>query len=70
MVLDGQVLDADLVMSTIDEWLATAASDPTTAWRKRQNTWEIEPWLELLPFTTRPEAVLYRVHLGAKVRVP
>lgn len=58
MVLDGQIIDADLVMQAIDEWLATAAVDETTAWHKRQNTWEIEPWLELLPFTTRPEAVL------------
>lgn len=57
MVLEGLVLEADLVMRAIDEWLAEA-SDPKRAWDKRQNTWEIEPWLELLPFTTRPEAVL------------
>ena len=57
MVLDGQVVDAGLVMRAIDEWLADA-NDPKHAWHKRQNTWEIEPWLELLPFTTRPEAVL------------
>ena len=57
MVLDGQVIDADLIMSAIDGWLADA-NDPTRSWHKRQNTWEIEPWLELLPFTRRPEAVL------------
>jgi hypothetical protein len=57
MVLDGQVIDADLVMRAIDEWLAEA-NDSDQAWHKRQNTWEIEPWLELLPFTTRPETVL------------
>jgi hypothetical protein len=57
MVLDGQVIDADLIMSAIDGWLAEA-NDPTRSWHKRQNTWEIEPWLELLPFTTRPETVL------------
>jgi hypothetical protein len=57
VVLDGQVIDTDLVMRAIDEWLAEA-NDPTNAWHKRQNTWEIEPWLELLPFSTRPEAVL------------
>jgi hypothetical protein len=39
----------------VDEWLAEAPKD---AWHKKQNTWEIEPWLELLPFTTRPEAVI------------
>jgi hypothetical protein len=57
MVLDGQIIDAGLELGAIDEWLADA-NDPTRAWHKRQNTWEIEPWLELLPFTTRPEAVL------------
>jgi hypothetical protein len=57
MVLDGQVIDADLVMRAIDGWLAEA-NESNQAWHKRQNTWEIEPWLELLPFTTRPENVL------------
>ena len=55
MVLDGQVLDVDIVMQAVDDWLQEA---PKNAWQKRQNTWEIEPWLELLPFTTRPEAVI------------
>jgi hypothetical protein len=58
MVMDGQVIDMDLVMRAIDEWIAEAGDDPNKAWHKRQNTWEIEPWLELLPFTTQPEAVL------------
>jgi hypothetical protein len=57
IVLDGQVIDADIIVRAIDEWLVEA-DDPKHAWHKRQNTWEIEPWLELLPFTTRPEAVL------------
>jgi hypothetical protein len=55
IALDGQVLDVDVVMQGADEWLEEAPKD---AWHKRQNTWEIEPWLELLPFTTRPEAVI------------
>lgn len=54
-VLDGRVLDVALVTQAVDEWLEEAAKD---AWQKRQNMWEIEPWLELLPFTTRPEAVI------------
>ncbi len=57
MVLDGQIIDVDFVMQAIDDWLLDAGDDPIKAWHKRQNTWEIEPWLELLPFTTRPEAV-------------
>jgi hypothetical protein len=53
IALDGQILDVDLVMQAVNEWLAA-----TDEWHKRQNTWEIENWLELLPFATRPEAVL------------
>ena len=56
-VLDDQVLDAALVMQAVDEWLAEASRNEQTAWHKRQNTWEIEPWLELLPFTTQPETL-------------
>src|SRR5580692_2828678 len=55
IVLDGQVLDVNVVMQAVDEWLQEAPKD---AWQKRQNTWEIEPWLELLPFSTRPDAVI------------
>jgi hypothetical protein len=55
IALDGQVLDVDVVLQGGDEWLEEAAKD---AWHKGQNTWDIEPWLELLPFTTRPEAVI------------
>jgi hypothetical protein len=55
IALDGQVLDVDVVMQGVDEWLREGPAD---AWHKKQNTWEIEPWLELLPFTTRPEAVI------------
>jgi hypothetical protein len=55
IALEGQAIDVDVVMQGVDEWLAEA---PKNAWHKKQNTWEIEPWLELLPFTTRPESVV------------
>jgi hypothetical protein len=55
IAMNGQVLDASMVMQAIDEWLEEAARD---SWHKRQNTWEIEPWLELLPYTSRPDAVI------------
>ncbi len=57
-ISDGRVPDAENVMQTIDDWLTEAYQDERTAWHKRQDTLEIEPWLELLPFTTCPEAVL------------
>jgi hypothetical protein len=58
MALDGMVLDASLVMQAIDDWLQDASRDERTAWHKRQHTWEIEPWLELLPFTDRPRSII------------
>ena len=58
MAMDGQVLDARLVMQAIDDWIADAGTAPNKAWHKRQNTWEIEPWLELLPYTDNPDSVI------------
>jgi hypothetical protein len=58
VAMDGQVLDARLVMQAIDDWIADAGTDTNKAWHKRQNTWEIEPWLELLPYTDNPDSVI------------
>jgi hypothetical protein len=58
VAMDGQVLDARLVMQAIDDWIADAGTDTNKVWHKRQNTWEIEPWLELLPYTDSPDSVI------------
>lgn len=58
VAMAGQVLDARLVMQAIDDWIADAGTDQNKAWHKRQNTWEIEPWLELLPYTDNPDSVI------------
>jgi hypothetical protein len=55
IALDGQILDAKIVLQAIDEWLTEAQ---TNEWHSKQETWAIEPWLGLLPFTNHPEAVL------------
>ncbi|PDT33907.1 hypothetical protein CO671_23100 [Rhizobium sp. M10] len=55
MALDGQVLDASLLLQGIAAWREKAERD---AWQSRQNTWAIEPWLELLPFSERPELIV------------
>ncbi|WP_416193572.1 NACHT domain-containing protein [Nitrobacter sp. TKz-YC01] len=65
VAMDGQVLDAHLVMRAIDDWIADAGTDQSKAWHKRQNGWEIEPWLELLPYTDNPNLVIEGL---AKVR--
>jgi hypothetical protein len=58
MAMDGQALDARHVMQAIDDWIADAGTDPNKTWQKRQITWEIEPWLELLPYTDNPDSVI------------
>lgn len=58
VAMDGQVLDKRVVMQAIDDWLVEASANSETAWQKRQNSWEIEPWLELLPYTTNPDSVI------------
>ena len=58
VAMDGMVLDARLVMQAIEAWIADAEVDEKKAWHKRQDTWEIEPWLELLPYTNKPESVI------------
>ena len=55
IALDGQILDVNLVMQGVDDWRREDSGDP---WHKRQNTWEIEPWLELLPYTNHPGSVI------------
>jgi hypothetical protein len=54
ITMSGRIIDAKLIEQAIDEWLIEAEKN---AWHSRQNTWEIEPWLELLPFSSRPAAI-------------
>jgi len=55
LALDGQVLERDAVVRGVDEWLQEAQNNP---WHNRQSTWEIESWLELLPYTNQPDALI------------
>ena len=57
IALDGQVLDVAPIMGWIEDWIAESQSSHS-AWHRKQNTWEIEPWLELLAFTTDPASVI------------
>ncbi len=54
ITLDGQVPDVNVIMQGVDQWLQ---DDSGGAWHKRQNTWEIESWLELLPYTNQPSVI-------------
>lgn len=55
LVLDGEVISAELPLQAIREWLADSQEK---AWMRREGLWEVERWLQLLPFSDRPAAVI------------
>jgi len=55
LVLDGEVISAELPLQAIREWLADAQEK---TWMRREGLWEVEAWLQLLPFSERPAAVI------------
>jgi hypothetical protein len=60
LILAGEVISADLVLQGVREWLDEAREKP---WKYREGLWEIQGWLELLPFTERPVATIEGVDL-------
>jgi hypothetical protein len=54
------VISADLVLQGVREWLDEAREK---TWMYREGLWEIQGWLELLPFTDRPTATIEGVEL-------
>jgi len=55
MILDGEIISANLVMQGVRAWIDEANQKQ---WMIRESFWEVEGWLELLPFTDRPAAVV------------
>ena len=55
MALDGVVLKSAILLEAIRFWLEDS---PEATWHKRQHTWEIEPWLELLPYSDEPDQLI------------
>jgi hypothetical protein len=53
LILDGEIISADVVLEGVHAWLADAREH---TWRFHEGLWEVEGWLELLPFTDRPAA--------------
>ena len=60
LVLDGMLIDANMILSGIQEYLDEAR---TKTWMLTESRWELEAWLELMPFTDRPAATLDAVAL-------
>jgi hypothetical protein len=68
LVNAGELIEAQLILESIDALLEDAKTKP---WLLEENQGEIDRWLLLLPFTSRPEAtleVLARLH--AHIRLP
>jgi hypothetical protein len=55
LVLAGELVSADMIVAGIDELFERAKKEP---WRLGPNTSELDTWLELVPFSDRPEAIL------------
>jgi hypothetical protein len=60
LVLDGEVISAELPLEAIREWLADARQK---TWMHREGLWEVKEWLQLLPFSDRPAATIEGVDL-------
>jgi NACHT conflict system protein len=62
LILDGEVVSADLVLRGVREWLDEAQSK---SWMYREGLWEVEGLLQLLPFTDQPAAMIEGVEIVA-----
>ena len=60
LVLAGEIVRADMVLDGIKALLEEAK---TNRWRLDESRGELEGWLELLPFSDRPEATLDALEL-------
>ncbi len=64
----GEAIEAQLIVESIDALLEDAKTKP---WLLEQNQGEIDSWLLLLPFTSRPEATLeVLARLQPHIRLP
>jgi hypothetical protein len=64
LVLDGETIAADLVLEGIKAWFDDAA---VNTWRYEQGIWELVAWLELMPFSDRPEKIVGAIEAVSKV---
>jgi hypothetical protein len=61
LVLDGEIISADLVLEGVRAWIDEA---DTNTWMSEHGVWELEGWLELLPFSDRPAATIEGLQLA------
>jgi hypothetical protein len=57
LVLSGEIVSADMLLKGLRGLLEQAESERRLLW-DHSNWWEVEGWLDLLPFSDRPMAIL------------
>jgi len=67
LVLCGEIIPADMVIDGVKSWLEAAEKE---RWRQEQERWEFEGWLNLLPFSDRPRALLEALDLAGQLARP
>ena len=67
LVLSGEAIFSDMVLSGIDELLEEAKENPWVL--HEQEGWRLKEWLRLLPFTERPASILEVLDRVEGVRV-
>jgi hypothetical protein len=60
LVIDGEIVIADLLLEGIRACMREVGR---YGWVQHQDLWEVESWLELLPFANRPGATIEGVQL-------
>jgi hypothetical protein len=60
LAMAGEPISADLVLKGIREFLDTAEQ---RAWMLRDNLWQVNAWMQLLPLSDRPAATLEALDL-------
>jgi hypothetical protein len=60
LVVDGEIINADLILEGVRACMEEVSRH---GWVQHQDLWEVESWLELLPFTDRPAATIAGVEL-------
>jgi hypothetical protein len=56
LVMDGEVISADVVMQGVRAWIDQ--KNKQKYWVIDQHLWEVEGWIELLPFSDSPETTV------------
>jgi hypothetical protein len=60
IILDGEIIDAGLILEGIGACMEEVGRH---GWVQHQDLWEVQSWLELVPFSNRPAATIDGVQL-------